>query len=468
MPDSSAADRAVRTGSAERIAAFAARLRWDDIPEAVRTRAKIQMLDALGVGIAFARSRAADATLAGIAAFGGGACSVVGRPERLAVRDAAMANGFLMHGLDFDDTHLAAIVHSSVASLPAALAVADDTDADGRALLVAYVAAMEVAIRVGLAARGEFHHAGFHATAIAAHFAGAVGAGALLGLSAEQLVMAQGIVAGTASGVQIYLEEGAWNKRLHPGWGAAAGITAAVLARHGFAGARRPYEGRFGLFETHLQDRLAEADLSLLHAGLGEHWHLTETAIKPYPVCHFIHGAADAAVALHAEIGDVSRIASGRVLLPAPTLPIVAEPAAEKRRPVGEYAAKFSAPFVVATCLRLGRFGLAELADAALSDPETLALTDKLECASDPDTGYPAYFSGGVELTLHDGTTLRRHVRVNSGAGERALTEAEAARKFQGCAAMTMEPDAAARACDAVLTLEKRPVRATLAQLVRH
>jgi 2-methylcitrate dehydratase PrpD len=450
-------------GHAAAIAEFAAGLRYAAIPEAVRERARIQMLDAVGVGFAANAFPFAGKALAGIAALGGaGGCTVLGRAERLPLRDAALANGVLMHGLDFDDTHLASIVHASVATLPCALALGEDLDADGETLMAAYVAGMEIAIRIGLAARGGFHHAGFHGTGVISHFSSTVAAARLLGLSAAELVSAQGIAASTAAGVQVFLEEGAWTKRFHPGWGAVAGITAATLARHGFVGPSRPYEGRFGLFESHLQAHAAEADMGALAAGLGTDWKLAETAIKPYPVCHFVHGAADAAISLRGEVPDLEAIRHVRILLPEPTLPIVAEPAADKARPRTEYAAKFSAPFVVATCLRLGRFGLGELRPEAMADERTLALCARSSCVADPDTGFPEYFSGGVELELRDGSRLRRHVRVNSGAGERQLDRAGALRKFLGTAEMHLTPERAQRAAEAVLAIDMHPARATM------
>ncbi len=452
------------------IAEFAASLTYDAIPEPVRERARIHMLDAVGVGFAANTFPFAPKVMAGIAALAGpmgnpGGCTVVGRAERLPLRDAALANGLLMHGLDFDDTHLASIVHASVATLPCAMALGESLDAHGRALMTAYVAGMEVAIRVGLAARGGFHHAGFHGTGVISHFSSTVVAARMLGLSAAQLVSAQGIAASTASGVQVFLEEGAWTKRFHPGWGAVAGITAATLAQHGFVGPSRPYEGKFGLFESHLQAHIAEADLGALSAGLGTDWKLVETAIKPYPVCHFAHGAADAAIMLHDAGLDVDAIRAIRILLPAPTLPIVAEPVAAKARPQTEYAAKFSAPFIVATCLRLGHFGLAELRPAAMADERTLALCAISTCVADPDTGFPEYFSGGVELEMRDGRRLRHHVRVNSGAGERQLDRAGALRKFTLAAEMHLTPERAREAADAMLAIDMHPVRDTMRRL---
>jgi 2-methylcitrate dehydratase PrpD len=453
-------------GYAAAIAAFAASLTYDAIPETVRERARIQMLDAVGVGFAANAFPFAAKALAGIVALGGaGECTVLGRVERLPPRDAALANGVLMHGLDFDDTHLASIVHASVATLPAAMALGESRGAEGRDLMTAYVAGMEVAIRVGLAANGGFHHAGFHGTGVISHFSSAVVAGRLLELNAAQLVSAQGIAASTASGVQVFLEEGAWTKRFHPGWGAVAGITAATLAQHGFVGPSCPYDGRFGLFDSHLQAHISEADLGALSAGLGTHWRLSETAIKPYPVCHFAHGAADAAIALREQVPDVDAIRHIRILLPAPTLPIIAEPAVDKARPQTEYAAKFSAPFIIATCLRLGYFGLAELRPEAMADERTLALCAISSCVADPETGYPEYFSGGVELELHDGRRLRHHVRVNSGAGERQLDRAGALRKFLAAAEMRLAPAQARQAAQAIFVIDAQPVRDTMRQL---
>lgn len=447
------------TSKAEIIAKFAADLTWEDIPEAVRARAKLQILDALGTGLASHAYPFAAKALEGIAALGGaGDCSVLGTSLRLSARDAAMANGLLMHGLDFDDTHLGSIIHATVACLPAALAIGEQIGASGKDLLVAYVAGMETAIRVGMAADGRFHHTGFHATAIASHFSSAIVAGKLLGLDADALTRAQGIAASTASGVQVFLEEGAWTKRLHPGWGATAGITAAVLAKHDFKGPRRPYEGKFGLFDTHFQADAAEVDQDRLVDGLGTKWLLAEIAIKPYPVCHFIHGCADAAIELSRELSPAN-IVSVEALLPEPTLHIVAEPHAAKIVPTTDYEAKFSAQFVIATCLALGKFGLAELKDSAFSDRELLDLAAKVTCRADPDSAFPTYFSGGLNVTLNDGRVLSRHMRVNSGAGERQLDESGVSVKFRACAAMTTPSDKAERVRNVTLALEQHAAR---------
>lgn len=447
------------------LARLAATYRLADVPAAVRERARLHILDAIGLGFASHAHDYARSAIAGVEAIGAhGDCSVLGLDRRFEVRDAAMLNGILVHGLDFDDTHLASIIHPTTTALPAALALGEQLDASGEDLLAAFLVGAEAGIRIGAAVDGGLHHVGFHATGLVSHFASAITAGRLLGLSEDQIVAAQGIAGSTASGIQVFLEEGAWTKRFHPGWGAVAGITAARLAQHGFKGPSRPYEGRFGLFETHLQHHAGEVKSAALTAGLGELWRFGETALKPYPVCHFIHGCADAAIALHGEIAG-AEIVAVKALLAQPTLHIVAEPAEQKERPTTDYEGKFSAQFVIATCLLKGAFGMADLRPESFADPAIQALTTKVKCEADPDTAFPTYFSGGVEVTLADGRVLKRHVRINSGAGERAMTPEAVIQKFMGSATLTLSAASAERVCEAVLDLERLSARELAAAL---
>jgi 2-methylcitrate dehydratase PrpD len=439
-----------------KLARFAANVRLADVPAAVRDRAKLHILDSLGLGLASNAYDFGRRSVAGVAAMGaaGGVCSVLGRAERFEVRDAALLNGILIHGLDFDDTHLASIVHPTATSLPCAMSLAESLGASGEALLTAFLAGAETGIRIGGAVKGGFHHVGYHATGLVAHFASAIVAGRLLDLREDQYVAAQGIAGSTASGIQVFLEEGAWTKRFHPGWAAVAGITAARLAQHGFVGPTQGYEGKFGFFETHLHGEAQRIDLDELTVGLGESWAFGETALKPYPVCHFIHGCADAAIELSGQIAG-KEIVKVEAFLPQPTLHIIAQPAELKERPTSDYEAKFSAQFVVAACLLKGRFGLADLQPEALADRQVRALALKVRCQADPETAFPTYFSGGVEVTLSDGRMLNRHIRVNSGAGDRAMERDAVIAKFMASATMTIPAHQAARICDAVLTLEE-------------
>nr|WP_315595869.1 MmgE/PrpD family protein [uncultured Cupriavidus sp.] len=440
------------------------------LPDDVWRKSTHQILDAIGLAFASRHFPFAAPALAGIAAAGApGDATTIGGGAGLQPRDAALANGYLIHGLDFDDTHPGSIVHPTVACLPTALAIGEATNATWGDLIAAYAAGMETAIRIGRAVKGGFHHAGFHATGLVSHFSSAVIAGKLLGLSEDQIVSAQGIAASTSAGVQVFLENGAWTKRMHPGWGALAGITAAHLAKADFHGPERAYEGKFGLFDTHMQERAAEVDTESVIEDLGTQWTMMDTAIKPFPVCHFIHGCAEAALDLRAEVANPQDIEAIVCELPAPTMPIVAEPAAAKKVPRSDYEAKFSVQFVVAACLVRGRFTLAELDDASLADPEILAVADKVQCIVERETAFPKYFSGTVSIRLGNDRTLRRSVPVNLGSGERALNLEAIVEKFRANAGLTLPKAEVEAALETLLSAgSDTPVRDVMRVLGRR
>lgn len=415
------------------LAAFIAELKPQQVPDTVLERARYLILDAVGIAHASTHYDFAHRSLSAMTELSGGAGAtpVIGLAPRLTMRDAMLMNGILIHGLDYDDTHAAGVIHATASTFPCALGCAAQAGLDGEALLTAYVAGMEVGARLASVAKGGFHQVGFHPTGLIGAFACTLVAGRLFGLSAAQLAMAQGITLSVASGSLEFLQDGAWTKRMHPGWAAVAGLTAATMARHGFKGPHQPYEGRFGVFNSHLGPLAKDCDLSLATAGLGEVWELAKVTVKPLPACHFTHACADAAAILRERHGlRPGDIRSVRALVPAEVVKTVCEPVATKKRPQNSYDAQFSIPYTVATALATGRFGLAELADASLRDEQVLALAAKVEYEADPDSPFPTYYSGEVVVTLNDGRELRHREHINRGAADRPIINADVERKF--------------------------------------
>ena len=68
-------------------------------------------LDILGIALASSTSDLAPSVLGAVNGWGSGACSVVGSSLTAPPPLAALANGALAHGLDFDDTHAVSITH---------------------------------------------------------------------------------------------------------------------------------------------------------------------------------------------------------------------------------------------------------------------------------------------------------------------------------------------------------------------
>jgi len=421
----------------------------------VLERARHLMLDATGIALASSRWDFAHQSLTAIRGLAGaGECSVIGMPDTLPLRDAVMMNGILVHGLDFDDTHVPGVIHTTASAFPTALGVAEHAGASGKAMLAAYVVGVEASSRLGAVAKGAFHQVGFHPTGLIGAYGCALLAGRLMGANAEQLAMAQGITLSTGSGSLEFLEDGAWTKRLHPGWAGVAGITGAALARQGFQGPRLPYEGRFGLFPSHLGPLEANCDYGLATAGLGEAWEIDQIAVKPFPACHFAHGCADAAIAIAKDHDlrpeDVVKI---KALVPQEVIKTICEPVERKLHPVSDYDAKFSLHFIVAAGLTRRRFGLAELDDEALHDETILGLAKKVTYEADPDSLFPRAYSGEVVVTTRDGRELRHREAVNRGAAERPLANEEIVDKFTENARIAVSAERAERIRDALLDL---------------
>lgn len=443
------------TPIARSLAVFAGTLDGNAIPAEVRERARYLILDAVGIALASTQYDFSHRTLNALREFGEGSSPVIGYGAHLALRDAVTMNGFLIHGLDYDDTHTRGVIHATASCLPTALGMGDDLGASGHDLVTAYIAGMEVATRLGSVAKGGFHQTGFHPTGLIGIFAATLIAGRMRDLTEDQLASAQGIALSLASGSLEFLQDGAWTKRIHPGIAGAQGITAAALARNGFVGPKAAYEGRFGLYASHLGPLADNCDLSLATEGLGETWEVANVAVKPLPACHFTHASADAAVTLRESHGlTADMIDSIRALIPAEVVKTVCEPVATKKRPQNSYDAQFSIPFAVASGIRHGRFGLRELEPEALNDPETLALSQKVDYEIDPDAPFPKYYSGEVIVRLKDGRELRHREEINRGSSDRPLSAGDITAKFRENAAMALSASALSRIEDAVLSLD--------------
>jgi 2-methylcitrate dehydratase PrpD len=445
----------------EELAQFALGLTYEQIPAAVVARAKHLILDSVGIALASTQYPFASVSFAAMQELGTGTSPVIGIGRKLALRDAVLMNGILVHGLDFDDTHSRGVIHGTSSTFPCALALADRDNKDGKALLVAYVAAMEVATRLGAVAKGGFHQVGFHPTGLIGAFGCTLAAARILGLDADQATMAQGITLSMASGSLEFLEDGSWTKRMHPGWAGVVGITAATMAKHGFVGPRGAYDGRFGLFASHLGKYFEEGNLALATENLGRSWQIDEVAVKPIPACHFTHAAADAAALLRKEhdltAKDIRRV---RVLVPQEVVKTVCEPAANKRNPANSYDAQFSIPYIVATGLTKGRFTLAELEDSALNDRAVLDLAARVDYEIDKGSTFPRHYTGEVVVETADGRTLRKREGINRGCADRPLSNDEVAAKFFDNADRAVPRAGAERIRDAVLGCDKAGARA--------
>jgi 2-methylcitrate dehydratase PrpD len=433
--------------AAQELAAWTSSLQLGDVPTEVRAVAREHVLDALGCGLAALGVGEALAGLAVAADAGSGPASAIGRAERLPAPAAALANGMLCHGLDFDDTHEASIAHVATVVVPAALAVAEAVGATGAQTLAAIVAATETVTRIGMAAPEGFHRRGFHPTGVCGVFGATVAACRLRGMDGETTARALGLAGSMASGIFEYLADGSPTKPFHAGWAAQAGVQAASLAAAGARGPATVLEGRYGLLNTHVD---VEHDMGAQIADLGERWEAPLVAIKPYPACHWIHAAVDAAVE---AAGDLAPEAIDRVVVRIPEVgvPIVLEPLAQKRTPVTEYDAKFSLPWCVAARLVHGRLDVRTFL-GEIADPAVLALAARVEY--EPWRGdFTSVFAGAARVDAN-GTSRAVVNDAPRGAPGNPMTHDDVVAKFAANASLSLPDAAAARIVAAVDGLE--------------
>ncbi|RVV96840.1 MmgE/PrpD family protein [Mesobaculum littorinae] len=417
----------------QELAAFVCDLASEAIPASTRARARQLMTDTLGVGLSGSRHPNFQTALDGIAAMPAalGDHPVIGSPVRLSAPYAALVNGVACHVLDFDDTHTASIVHGSAILTPLVLALGEETAASGRDVQAAFVAGWEVAARVGIASGNSFHNRGFHSTAIAGVFGATAAAGKLLGLTAEQMTHAFGLAGSQASGVTEFLTNSSSSKGYHVGWAARNAMEIAYLARAGATGPQTVFEGANGLLSTHGLPDLADA--AQLSADLGTRWETERVSIKPYPCCHFAHGAIDCAIGLRADGIAAEDVQGIHAIIDEVAAGFVCKPIESKYVPTSAYGAKFSLPFLVATGLIDGQVTQGSFDATSIARDDLLALARRVtyEDAEKGTTGFPKYFPGHLVVTLTDGRVIEKRVAVNRGNPDAPLSDAEVAGKFR-------------------------------------
>lgn len=435
------------------------------VPAAAQRRAKHLFLDSLGVALASSSFEFGRAAARGLLAVEGGTTPVIGIRERLTLKDAALVNGILVHGLDYDDTSIYGRVHPSPFCATTAFTLGGHRRKSGAEVLAAYIAGLECSVRIGSIAKGGFQKKGFHPTGIVASFGAALVASRLMKLTPEQTAMAQGIAYATASGNQEFAATMAWTKRMHPGWGAAGGITSAALASEGFTGPPTPYEGKFGLYRLYLGGD--DWDYGLATKGLGQQWLVDDISMKPLPACYFNVPLIDAMLRIVAEHKPAqSDIDTIEVLVPEAAINTVCEPQDKKRRPADSYAAQFSAYYAAAGTLGRGRFSLDDLTPEALSDPAILAIVDKVKYVADPQTTFPQHYSGAVIVRMKDGRIFEAREDVDRGSSKRPLTETDVFEKFKENAARSSVAANAQRIADIVMNVENLKDMQELAALL--
>lgn len=416
---------------ASQVAEWVSGIRFEDLPADVLDATKWRILDVLGLALAGSETRFGHAIRAGARAVSPpGPCRIVGSGDRVGVTHAAFANASFPQALEYDDTHNESIVHMSSPSVAMALALSETRPVAGRDAILAIAISNEIACRVGVVAPGQFHRRGFHPTGLFSPFGIAYGAGKLLGLEPLALAHAAGTCGSFAAGVLECWVDGTDTKFLHSGWAAQSGISAAMFAGAGVSGPPKIFEGRFGLFASHLQDPSAAKRLERVVDGLGTQWESRYSSFKPFPAAHVLHPYISAILRLRdngLRPQDVQRIECPVAEF---NVSIVCEPVAEKCAPASQAHCRVCLQYTLAEALYCGRLGRDAYEDRNRRNPEILALARTVEYYVDPEFPGPGRFKGAVRVTLKDGRVLTEVEEYNRGSAENPMSPAELRAKF--------------------------------------
>lgn len=420
-------------------------LNFEQIPEFVQHSAARHLLDGVGLAIAAHRLNAASAACAVARTLSSpSGVRMVGSNDRLAVPAAALANGVLVHALDFDDTHAKGLVHATAVTLPAAFAVGQSVHATGADVLAAAVIGYETVCRVASASPHGFHARGMHATSVSGTLVASLITSRLCGAEAEIAVNGLGIAASTSGGLLEFLETGSDTKTLHPGLASMNGVIAAELAAAGGQGPNTVFEGKHGIYAA-LSAR--EADPEFVVTDLGESWETTRISIKPIPACQLMHVTLDAAKGSPVAIEDIERI---EVIVHPDSVPTVCEPRETKNSPRTPYDAKFSLPWSLAAQLVDGEVTVDTYRFENLGRPELIRLAQRVEVAVGPAEGFAADASGHVKIYSLNGDVWSGSVAGSQGTPQHPLSDDDLLSKFRANCGDNSEADELA---DIVLNL---------------
>lgn len=413
------------------LAAYAAEMTYEDLPDEVVRYTKDVIRDSLGCLLGGARLPAGQQLRDFILPMAAdGRATVAGTHRRIDPTLASYVNAQLTNLLDFDDTLEAESVgHPGATIIPPALVLAEDMKVSGKALLTAIVVGYDVFARVSMAGRPTFDQRKrvrglatwqvFGAVAAAAH---------LLFLNPEATARAFGLAALHAPVPfvgKIYEERPMWGLKNNFGWAALGGVFGALYAAEEIDANHEILEGDTGFWAMAGSDRF---DPQLLTQDLGETYSILETSFKPYPCCRFTHSTLDAVNEIiqstDIEADDVRAVhvrSSSKVRVFA------------DYRPQTFIDAEFSLPYAIAMLLLREPPGYRWVTAERWRDPAVLSLADRVHLHVDPDAEADlaaGYMRVRVSVELENGREEKAQALYPRGHPRNPLSAGERRQKF--------------------------------------
>jgi 2-methylcitrate dehydratase PrpD len=414
-------------------------LRYEDLPLEAVSSAKMAILDTVGVTLAGACE---EATMAVERALGAGAisgpCLVFGRNRRTTCLDAALINGTAAHVLDFDDCSNTLGGHPSAPIMPALVALAEEVNASGHEVVLAYVAGFETEAHIARAVNFHHYQKGWHPTATLGIFGAAAACARLLGLPEERVATALSLSVSLASGVKANF--GTMTKPLQVGQCSRNGLFAALLAREGFTANPKAFEDKEGFLNVFNGPGTFDA------AKILEHWAnpldivAPGVAIKQYPCCGSTHPAIDAMI----QIVRAHRIRPEQVCHIDAWIHSRRLAHTNRPDPQSGLDAKFSVQYCVARALMHAKIVREHFEGNAYRDPEVRRIMERIRVAPYTKVQFDSsnHFGAELEVRLVDGNAYSAKVQSALGRTSKNPLSVELLKtKFENCAMRALSPE---------------------------
>jgi 2-methylcitrate dehydratase PrpD len=425
------------------LADFIQDVQADNLPASAFIAAKRCLLDLTGAAISGcdAVSTTALRNLARKRHAPGTAAVWFDGPEKdgLCAAGAALANSGAASALDLDDGHRAAAGHPGAAMIPAALAVAQETGANGPELLAAIALGYEVGIRVS-AAR-DFDRQDTLSTGRWSAYGAAAAAGRLRKTLPDRLAQALSVAGVLSPGLSAAGYSRVMGNSAKEGipWSAYTGLTALDLAESGFTG---PLD---------ILDHPDYYDSKKIAEGLGERFAIESVYFKPYGCCRWIHAALDSLRSIqetHGVAGD--RILEIKVETFGRALMLNNHPAPESIE-----SAQYSIPFCLALAAIHGGEALLPFQPDSLADERVITLAKKVFLRMDPtlDRTFPAATPARVTVKTANGI-FQSEQRHPLGDPANPMDDAALRVKFRRLSEKRLSPDDQSALIQAVTTIE--------------
>lgn len=419
-------------------ARFAATTRFADLPSGAVEAAKKSILDTIGVMLGATGMEPGVRPIIDLVTETGGRpeATILGFGSRVPASAAAFANGTLAHGLDYDSQTLWG-AHPDSSLLPALLALAERKGGiTGEQLITAVAIGQELFIRLRCNVGWNMD---WNLSSAVGVYSGTAACGALLGLNAEQIAHAMGIVSLNAGGTMEQIFGTGSNLRgLYAGFIAQSCVNAALLAEKGMLGMQNLFEGEAGIFKVYFR---GDYNRTKMLENLGTEYLCAGMTYKYWPAVGNAHTYIHPAIELARENAlQVDDIAAVKVYV-GTFAERMCKPVEARKAPATMMDAKFSLPFTVAIALSAGKMAISDFATSALADPRILGLAAKVEAVFDPAFNWNLKLPAGkVQVMLKDGRVIERLGENVPGTPERPMTWDELATKFRDCAKVALSP----------------------------